>query len=196
MIGMVINKVAAKCIKGIREMKGIREKSSAIHRWKQGTMSNAVYMNHCKIWESVMAIANELRLNNPLASFLMHWFTNRYKPVNKRTVVVHTLINKWEEQVHPPHTHSQEAIMVQVSSHKDHVMLYSLSVPQGVVLNEFMVYPTCSTKIAGSIESSDGRVVDMYLTIELRAISKWDWHGVEIGIGCGLFKQKMPNECG
>ena len=119
MIGMVINKVAAKCIKGIREMKGIREKSSAIHRWKQGTMSNAVYMNHCKIWESVMAIANELRLNNPLASFVMHWFTNRYKPVNKRTVVVHTLINKWEEQVHPPHTHSQEAIMVQVSSHED-----------------------------------------------------------------------------
>ena len=64
--------------------------------------------------------------------------------------------------------------MIQVGSHEDHVMLYSLSVPQGVGPNEFTVYPTCSTKIAGSIEPSNGRVVDMYLTIELRAISEWD----------------------
>jgi len=65
-ISVVVNEVGVKCVKRSREMKSVREVSRAIHRREQGTTSNAINMNHCKMFMTILAITHELGLDHPL----------------------------------------------------------------------------------------------------------------------------------
>ena len=93
-IGIVVNKVSVECIKRSRKMEVIREVSRAIYRREQGTTSDAINMDDCKIFAMVVTITQKFGLNHPLPSLLMNRVPNKGKPMYKCTVVVNPLIDE------------------------------------------------------------------------------------------------------
>ena len=57
-----------------------------------------------------------------------------------------------------------------------------------------MVHASHSTKVTGSIEPGNGRMVYMYATTELGAISELNEHQVEIRVSVELLKEKASDE--
>ena len=193
-MGVAVNKVSVECIKRDREVEIIREVTRAIYRWEQGTTSNAINMDDHEMFTMIVILTNRLRCNHPLPSLLMNRVPNRDKPMYKCTVVVSPLVDEWKKEVHPGNTHAPKPIMICIRHHKDSVTVCSILVPWGIWADKLMVHASRSAKVTGSIEPGDSRMVYMYATTELGAISELNEHWVEIRVGVELLKEKASDK--
>ena len=195
MISEVVNEVGTKSVKTGREMYVICDISWTVYRGEEGTSSNTVDMDNCKIFTSVVTGANKFGLDYPLSSFVMNWLSNRYEPMYEGAVIVYLLMHKWEEEIHPSNTHAHKSTVVWIGSCDKHsVIAWIFAMPYRIGSNKLVVHACSSTEVTWSIVSGSCRVIYENAAIELRAIVKRDFCRINVVSDSVLIKEEVPDK--
>ena len=175
-INILIDKISMEHVKSIRKMKILWNWSWTIHQQKVCSTCYTIQVND---WECTTAsITLILWLYHPQPSVFIR-FLARNQPVDQCAGIVSVIECEWKEEKCTCNCHAWHSIKLGTGLNKHHIASSILAMPVWIWANAFPVHPTCSTKVTGSIEMCNCRMVDFNSSTKVRAvidvnISRWN----------------------